>query len=201
MRKRAFHPRHLDIEAFCRAGETLSGQNTLDEFERLHEPRDEADLDAAGSTAAAPVRWSVSGEWRTGQPDPGTWLHLDAQTNVPRTCQRCLQPMTVDLHVHRSFRFVETESLAAELDENSEDDVLVASRNFNLLELIEDELLMDLPIVPMHDVCGAIPTPEPETIELGRTEPPPSSPDRPHPFAALQSLAEQLRKDDPQTPS
>lgn len=197
MRKKAFHPSHLDIEAFCRAGETLSGQNRLEEFERLQEREPDAGSDTSPSASSATVRWSAAGEWRSDQPQAGAWLHLDAQTCVPRTCQRCLQPMTVDLLVDRSFRFVETESLAADLDEDSDDDVLVASRNFNLLELIEDELLMDLPIVPMHDDCETIPISMSAANHTVPPEPPPSDTDRPNPFAVLQSLAGRIRKGDP----
>ncbi len=105
--------------------------------------------------------------------------------------------MTVDLLVDRSFRFVETESLAADLDEDSDDDVLVANRNFNLLELIEDELLMDLPIVPMHDDCETIPISMSAANHTAPLEPPPSDTDRPNPFAVLQSLAGRIRKGDP----
>ncbi len=197
MRKKAFHPKHLDIEAFCRAGETLSGQSRLEEFERLLEPQPEAGPDTTVSASPATVHWSVAGEWRSDQPQAGAWLHLDAQTSVPRTCQRCLQPMTVDLQVDRSFRFVETESLAADLDVDSEDDILVASRNFNLLELIEDELLMDLPIVPMHDDCEAIPISASTANPTAPLEPHPPDTDHPNPFAVLQSLAGRVRKGDP----
>ena len=35
----------------------------------------------------------------------------------------------------------------------SEEDLLALSREFDLHELIEDELLMALPVVPKHDEC------------------------------------------------
>ena len=72
---------------------------------------------------------------------------------LPLTCQRCLGPVEMPVSIERSFRFVATEELAAAQDEESEEDVLVLSRDFHLLDLIEDELLMSLPVVPKHEVC------------------------------------------------
>ncbi|MFC3217232.1 hypothetical protein [Comamonas sp. JC664] len=47
----------------------------------------------------------------------------------------------------------EDEATAAALDDESEEDVLVLAPQIDALELIEDELLMALPMVPMHEVC------------------------------------------------
>ena len=58
-------------------------------------------------------------------------------------------PVSVD----RAFRFVSDEALAAIQDEQSEEDVLAASRSFDLIALIEDELLMELPLAPRHETC------------------------------------------------
>lgn len=41
------------------------------------------------------------------------------------------------------------------MEDDLEDDVLVSSADFNLLGLIEDEVLMALPLVPRHDSCPA----------------------------------------------
>jgi uncharacterized metal-binding protein YceD (DUF177 family) len=68
-------------------------------------------------------------------------------------CQRCLTPVDVPLAVERSFRFVADEATAEALDDESEEDLLALSREFDLRELIEDELLMALPVVPRHDEC------------------------------------------------
>jgi uncharacterized protein len=42
-------------------------------------------------------------------------------------------------------------------DEESEEDVLVFERQFNLRDLVEDELLMAIPLVPMHPSCPETP--------------------------------------------
>jgi uncharacterized protein len=75
--------------------------------------------------------------------------------------------------------FVDDEAAAAELDAESEDDVLVSSAHFDLLALVEDELLLALPIVPRHDACPApLPAPSDDLSEEPRA----------NPFAALAAL-------------
>ena len=51
---------------------------------------------------------------------------------------------------------VKDEATAEVLDDEAEEDLLAISKDFNLRELIEDELLMELPLVPMHEVCPAV---------------------------------------------
>jgi DUF177 domain-containing protein len=75
--------------------------------------------------------------------------------------------------------------------------VIVGSRQFDLIDLIEEELLLSLPLVPKHEVCpevheslvsgvagtegeGGDGAPD-EADEGGESE-------RPNPFAALESL-------------
>jgi uncharacterized protein len=62
----------------------------------------------------------------------------------------------VPLSVDRSFRFVPDEELAAAQDEESEEDVLALSRSFDVVELVEDELLMEIPLAPAHETCPPV---------------------------------------------
>jgi uncharacterized protein len=55
--------------------------------------------------------------------------------------------------VSRSFRFVSSEEEAEQQDDDCEEDVLALTSEFKLSELIEDEILMELPLVPRHDEC------------------------------------------------
>ena len=68
-------------------------------------------------------------------------------------------------------------------DDASEEDLLVMTPQFDLLALLEDELLMALPLVPMHDECPVMPA-----FNAGRLEMPDDIPEKPHPFAALAQL-------------
>lgn len=113
---------------------------------------------------------------------PQWWLRLQVQAEAQHTCQRCLMPMAVSLSIDRWTQFVRDEAEAAALDAEQEEDVLVASRAFDAREWVEDELLLALPIVPMHEACPAPVRMRDELEEL-----PTRAPDE-HPFAALAAL-------------
>ena len=106
---------------------------------------------------------------------------LQARASVPLQCQRCLQQVLQDLNVDRRFRFVRSEEEAERLDESSEDDVLVLGPRLDLQELLEDELILALPLVPKHD--GPCPAPLPMPLDELEDEAP-----APSPFAALAAL-------------
>ena len=174
MKPRQPDPRKLDVAAAANEALALEGQWPLIGFERLIE----------GSNQDGAVTWSASGQLRR---EPGgeaqTWLHLAAQARVWRDCQRCLQPVALDLQVARAFRFVADEATAEALDAQSEDDVLALPRWLDLHELVEDELLLALPLVPMHGQC---PQALPMAVGLEALETATESASRP--FAALAGL-------------
>jgi len=175
--KREFVPERLNVADFAQAGAHLSGSQPLAQFERLA-------AEAVEPVQGKMVEWTASGEQRQdagGRVEP--WMHLAASTVLPLTCQRCLAPVQTPIEVDRWFRFTADEETAAALDEELEEDVLVASHDFDLLGLIEDELLMELPITPRHEVC-------PQEVPLSAQDPDFDSADteRANPFAALAKL-------------
>ena len=160
MSSRPFEPRHLDLRRFAAEGAELSGEWALPELVRLS---DSASSERPPS-ADDRVAWHARGEQTTGV-EPQIWMHLEARTALALQCQRCLAPLDVDVEVNRRFRFVTGEAAAAELDAESEDDVLALTRDLDLQELVEDELLLALPLVPMHEECPEPLTP-PETVAV-----------------------------------
>jgi uncharacterized protein len=131
--------------------------------------------------ADATVDWSLSGELRVAAGgERQRWLGLQARTALDLVCQRCLGPVRADLSVDRRVLFVETEERAEALDAELEDDVLALTRTLDSKTLIEDELLLALPLVPRHERC---PQPLPLAVEEDRIVE-----ERPNPFAALRGL-------------
>lgn len=177
-----FSPDRLDVKAFAQAGAHLSGHDSLLKYERLAQ-------EAKGLHPDLRVDWLADGEVRTTHGIGGQiWLRLTVRATFPMTCQRCLMPVDVPLEVEREFRFVADEATAEALDDESEEDLLALSREFHLRELIEDELLMALPVVPRHDEC-----PEPVSLASSDEDFEEASAQKPNPFAALAGL----RKDKP----
>ena len=179
MATRAPDPRRLHVEAFARDGATLEGRLPLRAMPRLlgaaHPQAQPGEADAAA--------WRVRGEQRHvagGEPQP--WLHLEVQASMALECQRCLGPVETSLDVDRWFRFAHDEDEAAVLDAEVEEDVLALGRPLDLRELVEDELLLALPLVPRHERCPSpLPVAAPAEAEEAEAA-------RPNPFAVLAAL-------------
>jgi len=145
-----FAARRLDVTSFAEEGASLSGVSAVRNHVRLM-------AETQGRGPESPLEWSVAGEMRNRQHvQPEIWLHLKAGVNLSLTCQRCLEPVEVPVSVDRSFRFVSDEEMAAAQDDESEEDVLAVSRSFDLIELVEDELLMEIPLAPAHQSCPPV---------------------------------------------
>ncbi|MDE2418077.1 MAG: DUF177 domain-containing protein [Burkholderiales bacterium] len=175
--KNEFAARSLNVAAFANAGESHAGDERLARFERLLE-------ETSGLGGETLLSYQVQGELRqdaAGQDEP--WLRLRAQATLPLICQRCMGPVDVLVKFERDFRFVASEELAAIEDEESEEDVLVLTKTFNLLELVEDELLMAMPPVPKHNVC-----PKPVTLHAADADFSDEPAEKSNPFAVLQQI-------------
>ena len=168
---------YLDAKAFAHAASTRSGRNLLSDFERLMQ-------ETHGLGADHLLDWSAHGELRNDQMgSEQVWLHLTLKTNVPLTCQRCLSPVNITVAQKHAYRFVGSEEEAQAQDEEAEEDVLALSQDFNLAALIEDEVLMALPLIASHETCPvevklAVADPD---FDAGATE-------KSNPFAVLVKL-------------
>ena len=175
---RAPDPRRLDVSAFAAAGSELRGDWEATQLRRLRS----ATVESPADPNRGDVAWQARGE---RLPLPGAGAHpsllIEAQTEVTLECQRCLQPMGWALRARRRIFFVDGEDAAAALDAESDDDVLALVPALDLQTLVEDELLLALPIVPRHDVC-----PQPLPRAFIEEEGPPVPEDSP--FAALAVL-------------
>ena len=128
----------IDGQAFARERSRVSGHLALAELPRL----------AASGGESADVAFEIEGG-RSAEGHPS--LRVRAEGRVGMTCQRCLQPLTVPVEVDAELELAESlrEAEAAE----DEVDRVVASRNMDVAALVEDELLLALPMVAAHEDC------------------------------------------------
>lgn len=168
---------YVDTYELTRVGQEVHGQAPIDQFERLTE-----DLPDQASTT---VYWSVKGEMDSfGQ----RFLLVHVKASPMLECQRCMKPFEWAVDSRNRLQLVKSE---AELDaddaaDTDPDDVIervLGSHRFDVLALVEDEIILSLPYVPKHDVCPSLPEP----LE----EEPGADSVRPSPFAVL----DQLKKD------
>ncbi|MDO8249724.1 MAG: YceD family protein [Rhodoferax sp.] len=170
-------PTHLDVKAFAHSASKIAGHDLLPKYERLME-------ETQGLGADRMLNWSAQGEVRIDEAGAEqVWLHVTVDVSLPLTCQRCLGPVDIAVTVNQSFRFVGSEEAAEAQDEEAEEDVLALSQDFKLADLIEDEVLMALPVVPRHEEC-------PVEVKLAAVDPgfDAASAEKRNPFAVLAKL-------------
>ena len=155
----------IDPQAFARQKESLSGTVVLaDLHERVHSP-DILDLSAA-------VSYTLHGGTDELQ-RPFLQLHLHGV--LPLQCQRCMK--AVDFAVDENVRIVLFADEAALDRAMLADDALegmVSDKETDVYTLLEDQILMALPLSPKHDDC-------PSDTDAYR-------PQRTNPFAVLAGL-------------
>ncbi|MCW8826058.1 MAG: YceD family protein [Gammaproteobacteria bacterium] len=103
---------------------------------------------------------------------------------VPMQCQRCMDEVEIQVDSQFSLGVVDSEAFAEKLPEEYEPLFIEEGEKLFLKELIEDELILALPIVPMHpqEECKAGGMSE-DDMNLVQEESPQESP-----FAILKDL-------------
>ena len=93
----------------------------------------------------AAIHFTLTGDFkRFRQPS----LHLRINSELPVICQRCLDEMLVKLDL--KFDYLLSDSSVNAVDESDELDWLEINSEMDVRELIEDELLLAMPIAPVH---------------------------------------------------
>jgi len=169
----------IDAFEFTRTGHSLEGCVPVSSLVRL------ASL-LAGNDGE--ITWRLDG-WRQPMAGGREQLHLRlrASGSAGLPCGRCLGVVTLPLGIDRTFLLAPTEVEAAELDDAEDElDVLVATRSFSVLELLEDEAILALPPAASHAQCDR-PSSRREERATGGDQSASDAAAR-SPFAALQSL-------------
>lgn len=119
------------------------------------------------------VAWQLSG-WTDAEGRPAATVKVSGAIVV--NCDRCGARLELPIRTESQFWFVHSEGELNQLPiEVDEGEPLLGSRRFVVADLIEDELILALPISPRHLHCGCAGEPRKE-------------PDRRRPFAALARL-------------
>jgi len=108
------------------------------------------------------------------------------KTELPLTCQRCLETVYYPVEHNLSLGMIISEEQADRLPEGYEP-LVIDSQTLSLTALVEDELLLALPIVALHtdNECSA-------GIATGDSSELEAAAEKPHPFAALAELKGKL---------
>ena len=131
-------PNKIDPLILARNQQNLLGDISADNLPRLHDF-----IDGEASTHAhLNIYFTLSEQ---GFP------HIVGQINIllQRTCQRCLQPMSLPLKIDTDVMIVSSESLAKRLARH-QDYCVNHEKLMPLGEWVEDEILLAMPIVSYH---------------------------------------------------
>ena len=130
-------PKSIDARRSAEQGLQLTGIMPLNEMSRL-------------VTLLAAVKDKAKVTINCGIDSEG-WPYLKGKINVgvQLQCQRCLQPYDEQINTEFSLVPIANQDEAQLLPKHYEE-LLVANQSVDLATLIEDELLLSLPIVPRH---------------------------------------------------
>jgi uncharacterized protein len=139
------------------------------EVEHLAETQ--ADVEFAGALAeltglrshAGGISGSVRGSARFSREQGFAVVELAVHGSATLECQRCLQPMEVPVDTTTRIALIASESESARVPDELEP-VLTTAGRISIGELVTQELLLTLPIVPLHASeagCGKAPIPPP----------------------------------------
>jgi uncharacterized protein len=129
----------IDGPQFARDRGVVSGTLEIGALPRL----------AASGCEAATLRYRVSGG-ANAQDRP--CLEVEASGPVTLVCQRCLGTLEFAVDVRVELELAESEREIAAADDDV--DRVLAARSMDVAALVEDEVLLALPMAPMHDRCA-----------------------------------------------
>lgn len=159
---------YIDILTLPRGPQVAEGRVLSSELERFN-----LDMPAQDDLA---ITWSVGASVdNTGR----RLLEVRAQGSVMLECQRCLKSFVWPVDISNQVEVVSDEADLEDDDDVAGPDRILCVGRLDALGLVEDELILSIPYVPMHEVC-------PDATDISLEEDDVAS--RPSPFAALGDL-------------
>ncbi|HIK74872.1 MAG: YceD family protein [Alcanivorax sp.] len=164
-------PPYLEPRKFADQERVVEGEARVGDLPRLREYRESLDQ---------PVRVRLA----FGRDEDGRRrVQGRVETSLVLVCQRCLEPVQQEVAADVDLMLVWSEEQAKALPADL-DPLLVTEERVTLAELVEEELLLAMPLVALHDQC---PDPPPQSAgDPGDQDDNQSDPD--NPFAVLARL-------------
>ena len=159
-----------DVFALATNAATLSGDLPIADLTRMRP-------ELTQTTGA--LHYTVSGQLNEKK---HPLLHVQITGELNMVCQRCLEEVTQTIDIDNTLHLVANEAdLDSEEDEinailagDESPEKIVGSTSFDLLNLLEDEVILSLPQAVTHDICE-------KTL-------PTTAGEKPSPFAVLAKL-------------
>ncbi len=167
-------PHYLEPRKLVRQGGEISGHTTVAALPRLAEFQSSQD---------SVVRARLAFEQ---DEDGHHCIRGEVHTELELRCQRCLEPVRYEVNASVELALVWSEDQARALPEHL-DPWLASDEKMVLAELLEEELLLALPLVATHEQCPE-PLDNPAAGAGAGANEGSDKPERENPFAVLERL-------------
>ncbi|MBA5247926.1 MAG: hypothetical protein FE834_00085 [Gammaproteobacteria bacterium] len=131
-------PETIKLFKFAAKGLIFSQQYQVKDFPRISE---------LASNAESPVAVKVNFSLAEGRIP---CIKGEVKLDLALTCQRCLNEVSVHLTPKFQLAFLKNEQQGDKLD-NRFETILNADEEFSTIEFITDEVLISVPMTPMHE--------------------------------------------------
>jgi uncharacterized protein len=148
----------IDTHDFVRFTRSLHGKITLDECTRLKDYL---------SDSRGKIEYKINGIL---DKNDKSILQVIIKGEINLFCQRCLGELAHTLNLKSTLFLAENKKELSYLDEDESVEVILATSDLDIIELIEDEIILSLPISPRHRVndCSARELTNSYTVEKKR---------------------------------
>lgn len=142
--QKIYHARHMstriviDAHDFVSFTRSLHGKITLDECTRLKDYL----ADSQGN-----LEYKINGIL---DKNDKSMLQVIIKGEINLFCQRCLGRFSYALNLKSTLFLAENEKELSYLDEDESVEGILATSDIDIIELIEDEIILNLPISPRH---------------------------------------------------
>ena len=133
-------PAAIDGLAFARSAGVLKGRLGMESLPRL----------AQSGCSGSVVDFVLTGEINE-RDKPGLRLAVDGSVRLQ--CQRCLGNLDLPLRLAARLELAASEAEILAADDDIER--VLAGREMRVAALVEDEIILALPMVPKHEQCSA----------------------------------------------
>lgn len=134
---------HLNVLDLAQKSQTCSGMISTRTMARLQSQ--------LADHSTHDVSYSLRGFVDTRR-RPAAQLDIQATLSLP--CTHCDQALAWTVQLQRHYYFVRDEEALQRIEvDDAEEEPLVGSARFDVAQLLEDELILSLPIAPRHEKC------------------------------------------------
>jgi uncharacterized protein len=137
-------PEHVHARRLAKQGVLIEGTVELQELQRFA-----AQLVDTSGEVAARLQFRIDEEGNNV-------AEITVESRVTVACQRCLEPMTLEIRSASNLRLVAGDDDEHEFEGSNYEPYVIKDGELDVIGLVEDELLLELPFAPVHELGSCV---------------------------------------------